>query len=287
MDWLLDPFLLGFQQRALLGGIIAAVMASTVGVWLVLRGMSFFGDAFVHGVLPGIAAAVVFDFNPLLGAALATIVMIAGIEIVHRQTALKEDTAIGLLFVGMLGLGVIMISKSSAYTGSLTSILFGDALGVTHSDLIQEAILAVIVVLGSIVLYRPLLALSFDRNKAESLGMRPGLTHAILLVLVAVAVIGSFRSIGTMLVFGLMVGPPATASLISRTVPTMMAWSLGISIMSVVAGLILSYHAGTAASASMSVLPVVMFFLVLGVRELMSRLRARRATSSAQGGLAR
>lgn len=282
MDWLLDPFLLGFQQRALIGGLIAAVMASTVGVWLVLRGMSFFGDAFVHGVLPGIAAAIVFNFNPLLGAAIATIVMIAGIEVVHRQTALKEDTAIGLLFVGMLGLGVIIISKSSSYSGSLASILFGDALGVTHDDLVQEAIIAAIVVGLSVILYRPLLALSFDRFKAESLGMRPGLTHAIFLILVALAVIGSFRSIGTMLVFGLMVGPPATASLISRTIPRMMAWSLLISGLSVTLGLIISYWWGTAASASMSVLPVLAFFIVLSIRELVQRIRNKKATASAQ-----
>ena len=86
IDWLLDPFLLGFQQRALVGGLIAAVMSATVGVWLVLRGMSFFGDAFVHGVLPGIAAAVVFDFSPLLGAAVAAAVMVGAVEVIHRHT---------------------------------------------------------------------------------------------------------------------------------------------------------------------------------------------------------
>jgi len=100
VDWLLAPFELGFQQRALLGGVLAALMASTVGTWLVLRGMSFFGDAFVHGVVPGVAAAVVLDVNPLLGAAVAAAVMVAAIELVQRKTVLGEDTSIGLLFVG-------------------------------------------------------------------------------------------------------------------------------------------------------------------------------------------
>ena len=130
MDWFLEPFLLGFQQRALIGGLAAGVMSSVVGVWLVLRGMSFFGDAFVHGVLPGIAAATIFGFNPYLGAAVAALVMVGGIELIHRQTALKEDTAIGLLFVGMMALGVAIISKSSSYTGSLANILVGDIFGV-------------------------------------------------------------------------------------------------------------------------------------------------------------
>ncbi len=155
MDWFLEPFALGFQQRALLGGLIAAVMASMVGVWLVLRGMSFFGDAFVHGVLPGIAAAVVLDFSPYLGAAIAAVFMVAGIEYVHRTTTLKEDTGIGLLFVGMLALGVVIISKSTSYSGSLTSILFGDAFGVTTADLVGQAVLAAVVVLGTLALYGP------------------------------------------------------------------------------------------------------------------------------------
>ena len=95
MDWFLEPFMLGFQQRALIGGLVAGLMSSMVGVWLVLRGMSFFGDAFVHGVLPGIAAAVLFDFSPFLGASIAAVVMVGGIEFIHRQTALRETPRSG------------------------------------------------------------------------------------------------------------------------------------------------------------------------------------------------
>ena len=146
MDWLLEPFQMGFQQRALVGGLIAVVMCSVVGTWLVLRGMSFFGDAFVHGVLPGIALAVVTGGSPHLGAAVAAVVMMAGISLVHRATTLKEDTAIGLLFVGMMALGVVIISKSDSYTGSLTSILFGDVLGVSVDGIVTQAVIAVVVI---------------------------------------------------------------------------------------------------------------------------------------------
>lgn len=278
MDWFTEPFLLGFQQRALIGGVVSGLMASTVGVWLVLRGMSFFGDAFMHGVLPGIAAAVVLDFNPFLGAALAALVMVMGIELVHRQTSLKEDTAIGLLFVGMLALGVVIASRSESYTGSLTSILFGDALGVTGDDLKAQSALAVVVIAVAVALYRPLLALSFDRDKAQTLGMHPARTHAILLVLIAAAVIGSFQTIGTLLVFGLMVGPPATASLVTRTVPQMMAASALIATVSVWLGLLLSYHLHTAGSATMALIPVIAFFVVLAARRLLERSNARHHT---------
>lgn len=264
-QWLLEPFALGFQQRALLGGAVAGVMCAVVGTWLVLRGMSFFGDAFVHGIIPGIAAAVVFDFSPVLGAAVAAVVMVAGIELVHRQTALKEDTGIGLLFVGMLALGVVIISTSDTYAGSLTTILFGDVLGVTAAGIAQSAVLAAVAITAALLLYRPLLALAFDGTKAEALDMRPARTHALLLVLIATAVIGSYQSVGTLLVFGLLVGPPATAALLARTVPLMMLLAVGIALMSVWLGLVLSYHLGTAGSATMALVPIVLFFLTLAV----------------------
>ena len=273
MEWFTEPFALAFQQRALLGGALAALMTSVVGTWLVLRGMSFFGDAFVHGVVPGIAAAVVLDINPLLGAAVAAAVMVFAIETVNRQTVLSEDTSIGLLFVGMLALGVVIISRLDTYSGSLTSILFGDALGVTTSDLYGQAILAVIVIAIALALYRPLLALSFNAEKAELWGMKPKRAHAALLVLIAAAVIGSYQSVGTLLVFGLLVGPPATASLIARTVPRMMIYSAVIALFSVWLGLTLSYHLGTAGSATMALVPIVLFFIVLAI----TRLAPRRA----------
>lgn len=274
MEWWLAPFELGFQQRALWGGVLAALMASTVGTWLVLRGMSFFGDAFVHGIIPGIAAAVVLDINPLLGAAVAAAVMVAAIELVQRKTVLGEDTSIGLLFVGMLALGVVIISQLDSYSGSLTSILFGDALGVTWSGIIGQSVLLAVVVVVTVVLYRPLLALSLNKEKAELLGMRPGLAHAALLVLIALAVIGSYQSVGTLLVFGLLVGPPATASLLSRTVTQMMVVAALIGVVSVWLGLTISYHFGTAASATMALVPIVAFFIVLALKNVVGRLVA-------------
>ena len=268
MEWFTDPFALGFQQRALLGGIIAGLMCSVVGTWLVLRGMSFFGDAFTHGIVPGLAAAVAFDFSPLLGAAIAAGLMLIGIETVTRQTRLGEDTAIGLLFVGMLALGVVILSSTPSYAGSLTTILFGNALGITAEDLVVQSVLAVVAISTALLLYRPLLALVFNEQKAELLGMHPARTHAALLVIIALAVIGSFQSVGSLLVFGLLVGPPAAASLLARTVPRMMALSAIIAVVSVWLGLTLSYHWDTAASATMALIPVVVFFVVLSATKL-------------------
>jgi ABC-type Mn2+/Zn2+ transport system permease subunit len=268
MDWLLEPFELGLQQRALVGGSLAAVALAVVGTWVVLRGLTFFGDALVHGVVPGIALAVLFEFDLMIGAAVAALVMIGGINLVHRQTAFSEDTGIGLLFVGMLGLGVILISKTDSFSGSLTSILFGDALGVTTGDIAVLAVVTVIVIAATLVFYRHFLVLAFNEQKATLLGFRPGMAHAVLLGLITLAIIGSFQTVGTLLVFGMLVGPPATAALLVRRVPAMMATASVIGVASVVIGLVISYHADTAGSATIAVTPVALFFVVLPVRSL-------------------
>jgi manganese/iron transport system permease protein len=275
MDWLTEPFELAFQQRALLGGALAAIASSVVGTWVVIRGMSFLGDALVHGVVPGIALALLLDINLMAGAAVAAVVMIGGINFVHRQTSFSEDTGIGLLFVGMLALGVILVSKTSSFAGNLTSILFGDALGVSSRDVLTLAVLAVIVVVASVVLYRPFLLLAFNEQKTMLLGYSPTVANWLLLGLITLAIVGSFQTVGTLLVFGLLVGPPATAALVVRRVPAMMALSALIGIASVVIGLIVSFHADTSGSATMAIVPIVAFFLVLTVENARSGRGAR------------
>ncbi|MEX1279244.1 MAG: zinc ABC transporter permease AztB, partial [Acidimicrobiia bacterium] len=246
MDWLIEPFELAFQQRALLAGALASVTLAVAGTWVVIRGMAFLGDALAHGVIPGIALAVLLDFNLVVGAAAAAVVMIVAINLVHRQTTFSQDTAIGLLFAGMLGLGVILVSRTTSYTGSLTSILFGDILGVSTQDLVTQAVVLAVAVAVAVLFYRSFLVLSFNEQKAEVLGLRPGLANAVLLGLVTVAIVGSFQAVGTLLVFGLLVGPPATATLVARRVPAVMVTAALIGLVSVAAGLVISYHAGTA-----------------------------------------
>lgn len=271
MNWLTAPFELAFQQRALAGGALAAVALSIVGTWVVIRGMTFLGDALVHGVIPGIALAVLLDFNVLIGAAIAAVVMIGGINLVHRQTTFSEDTGIGLLFVGMLALGVILISRSASYTGSVTGILFGDALGVTSGDLILLAAVAAVTVIVSALFYRSFLVLAFNEQKAALLGLRPSLAHFVLLALITLSIVGSFQTVGTLLVFGLLVGPAATAALIVRRVPAMMGVGALIGVLSVVIGLVVSFHARTSGSATMAMVPIVLFFVALTAKSIRKR----------------
>ncbi len=282
MDWLTTPFELAFQQRALAGGALAAVALAVVGTWVVIRGMTFLGDALVHGVIPGIALAVMLDFSVLIGALAAAAVMVLGINLVHRQTTFSEDTGIGLLFVGMLGIGVILISRTASYTGNLTGILFGDALGVSTNDIWLLAAVAAAVILLTALLYRPFIVLAFNEQKAQLLGMRPRLAHAVMLGLITLTIVGSFQTVGTLLVFGLLVGPPATAALLVRRVPAMMATAVVIGLISVAAGLVISFHANTSGSATMAVVPIVLFFIVLTLRSIVGR--AHRNAGVAQPG---
>jgi len=168
----------------------------------------------------------------------------------------------------MLGLGVILISSIDSFTGSLTTILFGDVLGVTNDDLVVLAVVAALVLSVSGFLYRHFLVLSFNEQKARLLGLRPQLAHIALLSLMTLSIVGSFQTVGTLLVFGLLVGPPATAALLVRRVPSMMVTAAGIGVVSVVLGLIVSYYANTSGSATMAVIPIVFFFIVLTIRSL-------------------
>ncbi len=271
MEWLTEPFEFAFQQRALIGGSLAAIALALVGTWVVIRGMSFLGDALVHGVVPGIALAILLDFNVMIGAVLAAVVMLAGINLVHRQTTFSEDTGIGLLFVGMLGVGVILISRTPSYSGSLTAILFGDVLGVTIGDIRVLVLVAGVILVVSVLLYRHFLVLAFNEQKAQLFGFRPRLGQAALLGLITLGIVGSFQTVGTLLVLGLLVGPPATAALIVRRVPIMMVTAAVIGVTSVAAGLIISYHFDTAGSATMAVVPIVLFFVVLTIKNVAAR----------------
>ncbi|MEX0705949.1 MAG: metal ABC transporter permease [Nitriliruptoraceae bacterium] len=271
------------MRSAFAAGVLTVVASSLVGTWVVMRGMAFMTDALAHGVLPGIALAYILGGNLLLGGALSAVVMILGVSLASARSRLGEDTSIGLLFVGMLAAGVAIMSRGGAYAGDLTGILFGDPLGVTRADL-RIAAWAALAALAIIVLFhRPFLVLTFSPQKAALLGMRPRLTHLVMLGLVAMVVLTSFRTVGTLLVFAFMIAPPATAALVSRRVPVMMAVSVGVGVAGVGLGLVVSFHASTATAPTIAGLTVLAFFTVLAGTELTGRLRARsRAKQGAE-----
>ena len=280
IDVLVTPFEAAFMQRALIAGVLAAVTCSLVGTWVVLRGLTFMGDALAHGVLPGIAVAYVLlggsDVATTVGAAVAAVVVIAGVNTVQRHSHLPEDAGIGLLFIGMLALGVLIISRGTGYFGDLLGFLFGAALGITWQAIVVQAVAAVIALVGVVAFHRALLALSFDERKAAALGLRPALTRIVLLALIALAIISSFRTVGNLLVYGLLIAPPATASLLARRVPAMMLTAVVVGVLSVYTGLVASYHLDLAAGAAMATVAVASFFLTLAVTQVRAAWLRRR-----------
>jgi ABC-type Mn2+/Zn2+ transport system permease subunit len=278
LELLTEPFGYEFLRNTLYAGLLTVVASSLIGTWVVLRGMSFMGDALAHGVLPGIAVAYIVGGNLLLGGAVSAALMIGGVSLASARSRLGEDVSIGLLFVGMLAAGVAIISKGGAYAGDLTTILFGEPLGVRPEDVRSAGVAAVAALLATVLLYRPFLVLSFSRAKAQVLGLRPGLAHVAMLALIAGVIIASFRTVGTLLVFALLVAPPATAALVARRVPVMMVVAIGVGSLAVVVGLVVSYHAATATGPTIAGIAVLTFFLVLAALEVRDRLARRRAT---------
>jgi ABC-type Mn2+/Zn2+ transport system permease subunit len=275
--WWYEPFSTsGFMRDALLAALLSVLATSVVGTWVVLRGMSFLGDALAHGVLPGIAVAFVLGGNTTVGAMVAALVMVGGVSVLRTRTPFAEDTSIGVLFVGFLALAVVIMSSSSgSYSGDLNRFLFGSITGVDDSDLVRQAIAAVVSVGGVALFYRAFLLMTFDEVQAELSGLRPRLAHGALVVLIAVSIVASFETVGNLLVFGFLVAPPATAAMVVRRVPLIMLAAVGFGWCAAVVGLLVSYHHDTAAGATMALIAVVLFLVVVVAQSLVNAMRGR------------
>ncbi|MFF0072634.1 zinc ABC transporter permease AztB [Streptomyces sp. NPDC005494] len=271
MEWLMGPFEVTFVQRALWGGILVSLICALAGTWVVLRGMAFFGDAMSHGMLPGIALASLLGGNLLLGAAASAAVMALGVSVVGRSPRLSQDTSIGLLFVGMLSLGVIIVSRSQSFAVDLTGFLFGDVLAVRSADLAYLGAALAIALVISVLGYRAFVALAFDERKAHTLGLRPRLAHAALLALLTLAIVASFHVVGTLLVFGLLIAPPAAMLPWARRIPVIMIGAACLGACATFIGLLLSWHLHTAAGASIAATAVVQFLISTAASGLRAR----------------
>lgn len=266
-------------MRALAAGVLVAVLCAIAGTFVVLRGLAFIGDALAHGVLPGVAAALLLGVPGMVGAAVGSLVMIGGVSLVTQRTKLSSDTAIGLLFVGMLALGVIIVSRSDSFTGDIVRILFGEILGIDRGDIVLLA--AAVVVIGAVtaLLARPFLLLCFDPEQADVSGFRSSRYHVVMLLMVAATVVVSFQAVGTLLVFGMLIAPAGAGALLARRVMAMMAWAAVLGSVSVYLGLLFSYHYDLAAGATVVFVTVCMFFLVFVIQTIRTA-RARPAVEA-------
>ncbi len=146
MDVFITPFSSNsFMLQALVAGMLVSIACAIAGTFVILRGLAFIGDALAHGVLPGIALAILLGFPGIIGAAVGSVVMIGGVTLITQRSRLSSDTAIGLLFVGMLSLGVVIVSRSNSFSGDLTRILFGEILGIGIPSIMVQLVATVII----------------------------------------------------------------------------------------------------------------------------------------------
>jgi len=263
MTWWISPFTENpFLLRALFAGVLVALSCAIAGTFVVLRGLAFLGDALAHGILPGVAGALLLGAPGLLGAAVGAVAMIAGVSLLTSRSRLSSDTAIGLLFVGMLALGIVIVSRSNSFTGDVVSILFGEILGASWRDLAQQVVSLALIAALAVAFARPFLLLSFDPEQADVAGWSSRRYHLVMLVMVALTVIMSFQTVGTLLVFGMLLAPAGAGALLAHRLPAMMAWAAGIGTLSVYLGLLLSYHLDVAGSACIVVVAVALFFVI-------------------------
>jgi ABC-type Mn2+/Zn2+ transport system permease subunit len=271
-DALITPFSTNaFMVQALVAGVMVSIACAIAGTFVILRGLAFIGDALAHGVLPGIAVGILVGFPGILGAAIGAAVMIGGITLITRRSRLSSDTAIGLLFVGMLALGVVIVSRSSSFSGDLTRILFGQILGISWTSILIQAVATAVIGAIAFICARPFLLLSFDPEQAEVAGFPVRLYHNIMLFMIAVTVIVSFQTVGTLLVFGLLIAPAGAGALLARRIDAMIAWAALFGSLSMYFGLLISYHFNLAAGAAITLVAVAIFFIVFVIQNARNR----------------
>lgn len=274
-----EPFQYAFMTRALIAVLLVGIVCAVLGAFVILRGMAFMGDALSHAILPGVAAGYLVHGGargPLFWWALgAAILSSFGIGAISRGSRLREDTAIGIIFAGMFALGIALVSTSRSYAVEVTHILFGNVLSVSQGDLWRIAIFGAIAVGLVALLYKELVVLTFDPILAATLRLPVRLLHYLLLILLAIAVVLALQTVGVALVIALLVTPAATASLLTRRLPALIVTSAGISSLSGLVGLYLSYYLSVAPGPSIVLVATALFLLVFTIRP-----RQRRSDSA-------
>lgn len=279
MELVTEPLDAEFVRTGALAAALVGVLCAVVGCYVVLRGMALMADSLAHGVLPGIALAFMITAGGSagaepdvlainLGALVAGLLTALATGLIFRRGRVREETAAAVVFVFMLALGVVLISRVEGYTVDLSAFLFGDVLGVSGGDVAFTALATAAVLALVALLYRPFLVLSFDRQRAAALGMPVDRLHMAMLVTITLAVVIGFRVVGALLVLGMLIAPPAAAALLTKRLPAMMATAAAIAAASAPLGLLLSWHLDLAAGAAIVLVAASTFLVMLAFRPL-------------------
>ncbi len=261
LDWVLEPLQYSFFVRALASAIIVGTVCAVLGAYIVLSGMAFFGDALAHTILPGVAIAFLIGWPLAIGALIFGVLTAIGIGYITERSAIKEDTAIGIVFAGLFALGVALLSAGDNYTVDLAHFLFGNLLGVSPTDLLYIGLLSGVVLLIIFLFYKEFLVISFDPLLAETLRLPATFLRYLLLILVALTVVISLQVVGIALMMAMLVTPAAAASLWTRRLPALMFVAAIIGALSGMAGLYSSFYLDIASGPAV-VLAATLVFVV-------------------------
>ena len=249
--------------RGLMAAIIIGAVAPVLGCYVVLRGMAFFGDALAHIVLPGVVIAFLLGWPQLVGALIAGVLAALLINLINGTTTIKEDSAIGVVFVAAFALGIALISlRGGDYGEELEHILFGNLLAVSPIDLVVIAVLAIAVLIFIVAFFKELQVLAFDQVLATTMQLPVGWLNTLLLVLLAVVIVISLSAVGVVMVLAMLITPASSAYLLARRLPSMMIIAAVFGVFSGVAGLVLSFQLGVASGPMIVLVATVIFGVV-------------------------
>jgi ABC-type Mn2+/Zn2+ transport system permease subunit len=251
LTWLTDPFQDGFTQRALLEVLVLSIACGPLGVWILLYRQSYAAESMSHGMLPGLVLAALAGAPLVLGAAGGVLLAAGAISLAGRDERLGGDTGVAVAVSALFGLGALLALSPEA-PPRLQELLFGDLLGASRGDVAAAAGLALAVAAALALAHRRLSASAFDRSAARSLGAEPARWELALLVLLAVATMAAAPALGSLLLVALIVAPGVAALQLAGRLPTALAAAAGIAALAGVAGLVLSFHLGIAAGASVA-----------------------------------
>jgi ABC-type Mn2+/Zn2+ transport system permease subunit len=277
MAWLAEPLTYPFFVRALIVGVVIGAMCGTIGVFIVLRRMSYIGHGLAHSVLGGVAVAVTLDQSLYLGAAVAALLSALLIDRISRRHGLYPDAAIGIVTTAMFAVGVVVISLWRAVRVNLESLLFGNVLGVRPGDLVLALSVAAVFAVLVFALYKPLVFTTFDPQVAAAQGVRTGAMEVLFNVLVAAVVIASVRVLGVLLIAAAVVVPAATARLLTRSFGVLLLLSTAFGALFSVGGLYLSFWVDAPSGATIVLLGAAVFAGAAGATAAAARLRVRAA----------
>lgn len=259
----LQPLAQPFMQRGLLAVVLVSLICAIIGTFVVLRNLAFVGEAMRHALFAGVVISFLLGGNLIGGGIIAALVVAWLIGVVGRQGGVSEDTAIGVLFSGSFALGVVLLGYAQSGVRDLATILLGNVLGISSLDLILTALVLVLVLALVFVFWKELVLLSFDPALAAAHGRSPTLWNGLLLVLLALALVTAFQTVGNLLVLALLLAPAATARLLTQRLLPMMCVAALVGVVASVVGLYVSYWADLPSGPTIVLLSGAIFGVAL------------------------